>query len=436
MDRPQIPASGKFALLNCSVPTVLLGEGAATASDVTLVDIEVDAGRISSVCTPSASTHTESAFDMAQKMLFPCFVDMHAHLDKGHIWSRAPKGDGTFGAAIEAVASDRVHWTRDEVRARMAFALRCAYVHGSDAIRTHIDSNHAGSGRDWEVFCELRDAWRGRIALQAVSIVPIGDLADPAVATSLANRVAAHGGILGASTRRVPDLEAIINRLFVLAEERDLALDFHVDETDDPQAAALDLIAGTVIRRGFSNPVVVGHCCSLALQPDDVIDATLDAVAEAGLNVVSLPAVNLHLQDRYRGRTPRWRGVTLLHEMHAKGIRVSIGGDNVCDPFHAYGDHDMLQVYREATRIAHLDSPIAHWPTSVASAPAAAMGLPGHRIEAGAAADFILFAARNFSELFARPQADRIVIRNGMPIETTLPDFAELDPYLTSDSGL
>ena len=431
MDRPEIPASGRFALLNCSVPTALLGEGAATASDVTLVDIEIDAGRIRLVCPPSASAPTESAFNMAQKMLFPCFVDMHAHLDKGHTWSRAPKGDGTFGAAIEAVASDRVHWTKDEVRARMEFALRCAYAHGTDAIRTHIDSNHAGSGRDWEVFCELRDEWRGRIVLQAVSIVPIGDLADPVVATSLANRVAAHGDILGASTRRVSDLEAIINRLFVLAEERDLALDFHVDETDDPQAAALGLIARTVIRRGFSNPVVVGHCCSLALQPDDDVDATLDAVAEAGLNVVSLPIVNLQLQDRYRGRTPRWRGVTLLHEMHARGIRVSIGGDNVRDPFYAYGDHDMLQVYREATRIAHLDAPIAHWPASVTSTPAAAMGLAKHKIQAGAGADFIIFTARNFSELFARPQADRLVVRNGMPIDSALPDFAELDSYLT-----
>ena len=48
----------------------------------------------------------------------------------------------------------------------------------------------------------------------------------------------------------------------------------------------------------------------------------------------------------------------------------------------------------------------------------------------GAPADLVLFTARNWTELFARPQADRIVLRAGEAIDTTLPDFRELDDLM------
>jgi cytosine deaminase len=313
----------------------------------------------------------------------------------------------------------------------MDFGLRCAFAHGSAAVRTHIDSDHAATAASWEAFGELRDSWAGRIDLQAVSLVQVGALADRALSRDVADRVARFGGVLGASTRPVPGLEATIEHLFQLAEERGLELDFHVDESVDPNAMALPLIARTAIRRKFTGTIVVGHCCSLAVQDDDVVDRTLDLVAQAGLAVVTLPILNLQLQDRRSGRTPRWRGMTLVHEMRARGIRVAIGGDNVRDPLHPYGDHDMLAVYRDATRVGHLDLPVGAWPRSVTTVPRAIMGLPERLIGAGYPADFILFAARTYSELLARPQSDRIVVRDGRPSPARPPDFSELDDILT-----
>jgi cytosine/creatinine deaminase len=42
-----------------------------------------------------------------------------------------------------------------------------------------------------------------------------------------------------------------------------------------------------------------------------------------------------------------------------------------------------------------------------------------------------LLNARNDSEALSRPQHDRIVIRNGERIDTTLPDYRELDELFT-----
>ena len=238
----------------------------------------------------------------------------------------------------------------------------------------------------------------------------------------------AHGsGILGAAIRMEPDLRDGLRILFELAERKGWELDFHVDESSDPAARSLKVIADVAIERGFARPILVGHCCSLALQEDDERQRTIDAVARAGLSVVSLPMCNMFLQDRQAGRTPRWRGVTALHELKRAGVNVMIASDNTRDPFYAYGDLDMMEVWREGVRILQLDYPFADWAGVVSASPAKAMGLDLGVLHPGRPANMILTRARDFTELLARPQSDRIVVRNGEASNARPPDYAELD---------
>jgi len=45
----------------------------------------------------------------------------------------------------------------------------------------------------------------------------------------------------------------------------------------------------------------------------------------------------------------------------------------------------------------------------------------------GTPADLVVLRARDYSEMLSRFQADRVVIRRGKAIDTTLPDYRELD---------
>ena len=223
-----------------------------------------------------------------------------------------------------------------------------------------------------------------------------------------------------------PSLRDGLEILFTLAERKGWDLDFHVDESADPRACSLAVIAETAIARHFAGRILVGHCCSLSLQPPEDQQRTIEAVAKAGVSVVSLPMCNMFLQDRQPRRTPRWRGVTAFHELEEAGVNVMIASDNIRDPFYAYGDLDMLEVWREGVRILHLDYPFAKWAPVVRAAPAKAMGLSLGEIRPGAPADLVLTGARDFTELFARPHADRTVLRNGAPLGPA-PDYADLD---------
>ncbi len=421
MDFKTLPSSGAFRLDNITVPACLLDQ----PGDLIRTSLTIDGASLS-------DTADAPGLDMGGALVLPCFIDMHTHLDKGHIWPRSPNPDGSFMGALTTVAADRAaNWSAEDVRARMDFALRCAYAHGTRAIRTHIDSIAPQDAISWPVLAEMRETWAGRITLQGASLAGIDrvDMAGDYART--ADIVAEHGGVLGMVTYPVEGLRDKLHALFALAEARDLELDFHADETGDPSAATLRMIAEVALERGFAKPITVGHCCSLAVQPEAEAFHTLDLVARAGINIVSLPMCNLYLQDRVDPsappRTPRWRGVTLVHEMRARGITVAFASDNTRDPFYAYGDLDMLEVLREATRIAHLDHSAPDWVQSVLANPARACSLPAPSLAPGAPADLVIFRARSWTEVFARPQSDRIVLRAGCAIDRTLPDYAELD---------
>jgi cytosine deaminase len=395
-----------------------------------IVDILVDEGAVAKIVPHGAVDFGEAPeVAMSGRIVLPLFVDVHTHLDKGHIWRRKRNPRGDFESAVAATIEDRsANWSAADVAARMEFSLRCAYAHGTIAVRTHIDSLGPQTRISWPVVAEARERWRGRIDLQASPLFTIEFASDASHMAEVEAMVDAHGsGIVGAATRTAQASSDGLKVLFTLAERKGWDLDFHVDETADPAARSLKAIADMAIERRFSGRILVGHCCSLARQDDDERARTIDAVAKAGLSVVSLPMCNMFLQDREAGRTPRWRGVTALHELKRAGVNVMIASDNTRDPFYAYGDLDMMEVWREGVRILHLDYPFAGWAHAVCGAPAKAMGLDLGELRPGRPADMILTRARDFAELLARPQSDRLVIRNGEASNAKAPDYAELD---------
>ena len=175
-----VPAAGAYRIANARVPADLAPAVAdfAAADRFAACDIVVDAGRIAMLGRPGSGPAANlPTIDLHGGIVLPRFVDVHTHIDKGHIWPRRSNPDGTHAGARAAVAADReAHWSADDVRARMDFSLRCAFAHGTGAIRTHLDSLGKQTAISWPVFAEMREQWKGRIALQAVAIFPI-DLA-------------------------------------------------------------------------------------------------------------------------------------------------------------------------------------------------------------------------------------------------------------------
>jgi cytosine deaminase len=435
-----IPAIDHYWLRNAHIPSALMVRSkqvrskdwvSAAGAEWLQVDLEISAGAIASLSTAGTlSRYNAPSVDLRGGIVFPCFADLHTHLDKGHTWERCPNPNGTFAGALATVEQDTSRWTATDLYRRMEFGLKCSYAHGTKALRTHLDSGGDLASLSFEVMKTLQQEWRDRMLLQAVCLVSLDTYLTPA-GEKLANLVVEQGGVLGGVAYLNPDIDRQIERVVAIAKDRKLDLDLHTDETNDPNSNVLQRVAAAALRQGFKGQIVCGHCCSLAVQAAAEVEKTIDLVKRAKIGIVSLPLCNLYLQDSVPNRTPRWRGVTLLHELKQAEVPVAIASDNCRDPFYGYGDHDALEILSWSTKIAHLDRPFGDWCRAITTTPADLMGLPAvGRIGVGLPADLVIFKARHYSELFSRSQRDRIILRTGQAIDTTLPDYADLDDLL------
>jgi len=430
-------------LRRARVPAALLppalGSGPVDPLDpAVLCDLRIAGDRIVGVDaagpedgrTPGHDPAVET-LDLGGELVFPGFVDAHVHLDKAHTWFRAPNRSGTFAEALKNLADDKANWTAQDLRHRAEFSLRCAWAHGTRALRTHVDTGLPWGETSHAVMAELRERWRGRIELQTVPLCA-GDLWTGPDGGALADLALRHGAsALGGFLVMSPDLPSQVERLLALARDRGVGLDLHVDENGSPESEVLRAVAVAVLRTSFPHPVVCGHCCSLAVQPAERQRSTIELVKAAGIRVVSLPMCNLYLQGRRGGgypRTPSWRGITLIQDLLDAGVPVACASDNVRDAFYAFGDFDASEVLGQSVRLAHLDLRLAEATRMVTSAAADLIGLPGRgRVVPGAPAHLVAFAARNFSELLSRPAGPRRLVDGETVRLGSPPDYAELD---------
>jgi cytosine deaminase len=297
-------------------------------------------------------------------------------------------------------------------------------------VRTHVDTWLPWGEVNHAAMHELRAAWNGRIALQTVPLTGIANYSGNE-GDAIADLAMKYGACaLGGWSPMSAELPRQLDRLFAIARDRGVGLDLHVDENGDPAAEVLRAVAEAVIRNRFGNPVVCGHCCSLSVQAQERQRSTIALVREAAIRVISLPLCNVYLQDRRGGefpRTPQWRGLTLIHELLDAGVPLACASDNVRDAFHAYGDLDAVEVYRQSVRLAHLDSRLAASVRVVTSAAADIIGLGEMgRVAPGAPSRLVVFPARSFSQLLSRPGPGRRLVDGESIREAQPPGLDEL----------
>jgi cytosine deaminase len=237
------------------------------------------------------------------------------------------------------------------------------------------------------------------------------DLAETHAIERLQRAVELGANFIGASLNASSDAPRALDALFTLAERSNLPVDLHLDEHMEPSRTLAPMVAEAVIARGLQGRVTFSHLCVLSALAADPARALIDKIAAAGITVIALPETNLLLQDRIEG-TPRRRGITLVRELLAAGVKVRLGSDNVRDWFYPFGDGDMLDTARLAVMAAHLDD----------TAELVGAICDGRRsIEEGALADLVLIPACSFDDALARRPAGRMVFKAGRQIAGPVP---------------
>ncbi len=322
------------------------------------VDLILENGLIASV-TPHREG--EEPGDLNGGLVCPPFADPHVHLDATQLGARMPNRSGTLFEGIKNWATLRQELTHHDVRDRALTTIKWYLQHGTNRIRTHVDT---ASRVGVEALLALRDELKASnflgipVELQVVAFPQEGILTHQKRHSDWVDAVKLGCDAVGC----IPHYEnshdlgnRSVHLCFELAEKYGIPVDLHCDETDDPSWRALMAVCDETQRRGFHGRVVAGHCTAMHSWPDDVAERGCERVAEAGVQVVTNPLDNIVLQGR-GDRYPKRRGLTRVDELWAAGAMVGIGHDSVVDPWYRLGTANMLDPAYMLIHAAHLTS--------------------------------------------------------------------------------
>ncbi len=387
----------------------------ARLEDGPLVDVIIDDARITSVGPADPNPATEprrgEELDLAGSLLVPAPAEPHAHLDKALTADVVPNPAGDLGGAIEAWLAHRPTITKADYVERATTAAELSLANGCTALRTHVDLGVDIGTTGVEAMLEVKAALGSVMDLQLVGLV--AGLTSPGGAEELALvREALDMGldVVGGVPHIEADPARAIDLVLEVAGEYGRPIDLHADENLDPASHDLETLARRVSATGFEHPVVASHCVALSMKPEAEQHRIAEAVAAAGVMVVSLPQTNLYLQARNIATAPP-RGLTALAALRRAGAVIAGGGDNLRDPFCPVGRADPMETASLLVMAGHLPPDAAYH--CVSGGARAAMGLEPVAISAGRPAELLALPSASISGAVAAAPGGRLVIRRG-----------------------
>jgi cytosine deaminase len=389
-----------------------------------LCDLGIEGGRFVSVGKGTASPNARLTLDAEGRMAVPGFVEPHIHLDKALISERAPVNiSGTLTEAIEILWNIKRNYTVDEIADRASRVLERALEHGISRLRTHVDVDPIGGTRPAEGLIRARDRFRDLMDIQIVAFPQEGIVKSPGTEALMRAVMKLGVDVVGGmpfNEASPADSRRHIEIAFEIAREFDADIDMHVDETDDPMARTLEVLAELTIKNGWQGRVTAGHTCALASYPRDYANHVIGRLHEANVNMIANPATNLMLQGRLDDY-PKRRGVTQVKELLAAGVNVACGQDCVHDTFYPFGQNDPLEIAFLLCHASQMSQPaeVLTVMEMVTSNGARALRVGDFRVAVGAVADLVVLDARDAREAFATRSPRRWVIRKGRLIAET-----------------
>ncbi len=389
-----------------------------------LTDIAVHDGRIA-VVSPAIDGATLEEIDAAGQLVTSPFVDSHFHMDSALTYGRPRVNQsGTLLEGIELWAELKPTLTIDEIKTRALQFCRWSIARGTLAVRSHVDISDERL-LAVQALLDVRKEMKPWLDLQLVAFPQDGFLRRPSSSDNLIRALDLGVDVVGGIPhfeRTMADGAESIRRLCEIAAERGLMVDMHCDESDDPLSRHIEMLVSETQRLRLNGRVTGSHLTSMHSMDNYYVSKLIPLMAEADINVVANPLINITLQGRH-DTYPKRRGLTRVKELMAAGINVAMGHDCVMDPWYSLGSHDMLEVAHMGLHVGQLTGAEEMYSAfqAVTGNAARALKLEGYGLGVGCHADLVILQCRTPIEaLRLRPQR-LFVIRRGKTVARTAP---------------
>ena len=348
----------------------------------------------------------------------PPYVEPHVHLDTA-LTAGEPRWNesGTLWEGIACWSERKELLTRDDVIARAEEVLRWQVANGVLFVRGHVDVTDP-SLVALDALVELRDRVRDIIDVQLVAFPQEGIESFPNGEALMEEAVRRGVDVIGA----IPHFEDTredglrsIEFAVALADRHGLLVDAHCDEIDDEQSRFVEVLATQASRTGMREKVTASHTTAMGSYGPAYSYKLQRIISRSGINLVSNPLINLHLQGRFDGY-PKRRGLTQVKEMLSAGVNVAFGHDDIMDPWYPLGTANPVQIALVGAHATQMTSPdeIAECYRMVTDRAAAVLGVSErYGVAEGKPANLIVIPALNSFDVVRRQVRPTHVISRG-----------------------
>ncbi len=325
-----------------------------------LVDLFVEDGKYKEIGANLSEKYKDvEIYDLKGNLVVPPYVDPHIHLDYVYTarMDGATNGTGTLFEGIQRWSETKSKMTKEEIKERARIALKKEILYGTQYLRTHVDVTDPNL-TCLKAIMELKEEVKDLVDIQITAFPQEGMYSfkdgDKLVEEALKMGADVVGAIPHFEFTREMG-EKSVKKTVELAMKYNKLIDVHCDETDDEQSRFLELLAAESYMNGIGELTTASHACAMGSYNNAYTFKLFKLLALSGINIISCPTENIHLQGRY-DTYPKRRGLTRVKELNDAGINVCFAQDSISDPWYPLGNGNLMNILDAGIHICQMMS--------------------------------------------------------------------------------
>jgi cytosine/creatinine deaminase len=392
------------------------------AIDQPPVDIGIENGVIVAISRRLAAEGTE--YDAGGKLVSPGLIESHFHLDKALTVDRTPYQPNRMARDhMQRTASIKHTFTREDIYARASATLDQCLLHGVTHMRTQVEVDPNVGLLGFDVIEQLRKDYAWAIDIQPCVFLQEGWTGINSADENLVTCLERGAPVIGGGIRYDKDGPGQVRRVFELARQYDIDVDFHldggyeIDQLDYPQ------VCDITDRIGWHGRVAFGHGSKFSCMPVARQAEVGKRLARSGVSLAVLPATDLFNGGRHMEHTVM-RGVTDANTLIEHGANCTLSTNNVLNAFTPYGDCSLTRIANLYANIVQRYGPkdLGVCFEMITERAARLMRLADYGIQIGKAADLVAWDETSPADIVAKCALPLAGFKRGRRIfERTLP---------------
>jgi len=367
------------------------------------LSFSVSGGLFAHFSTEETPVARPGSVDLGGYVLLPPLVDGHIHLDKSfvgdrwHPHQRATDLRGRLALEKQALAAAAPMVDRAEALIRQVVAF------GTQRVRCHVDIDASTGLSHLHAVQAAHARCPDLLDIQYVAFPQAGVISCPGTAEVLQAAMDAGVAVIGGIDPDALDGDAAgqLDLVFGLADRHGVRVDIHLHEPDEQGMRQLLRICERTRALGLQGRVAVSHAYALGEVPPARALQVGERLADAQVAIMT--------------NAPGDRPFPPVSALHAQGVCLFAGNDNIRDCWWPWGNGDLLQRamlvgYRSGfTTDAELQLAL----DMVTINADRVLGTQQEPMRAGATASFVAVRADNAVAAVAAVPAQRLSMRAG-----------------------